>query len=261
MKIFLTNDDGFQAPGIQALYRELCRSHEVVMVAPDREKSAVSHGITLHHPVRLHMIAGGDDNGSHGSGGSIGGRIYAVDGTPADCVKLGLAECFSTPPDLLISGINPGSNLGVDINYSGTVAAAREGTLNGIPSLAVSMMAGPVMDYDNLSRFISSLADTLSERGLPQGTFLNINAPDTVFAEIRGVKITCQAFDNLSRCFEKRKDPKERCYFWYGTQHPVPGTPDTDVHAVSKNYLSITPIRCDLTDYRAMAEMPEFSLH
>jgi 5'-nucleotidase len=251
MKIFLTNDDGFQAPGIQVLYRELCRRHEVVMVAPDREKSAVSHGITLHHPVRLHKIEGA-------AGKS---RIYAVDGTPADCVKLGLAECFSTPPDLLISGINPGSNLGIDINYSGTVAAAREGTLNGITSLAVSVKAGPVMDYDPLARFISNLAGTLSERGLPPGTFLNINAPDIAFAKIRGVKITCQAFDNLSRCFEKRKDPKERCYFWYGTQLPVSGAPDTDVHAISQNYLSITPIRCDLTDYRAMAEMPDISIH
>ncbi|MCA1785361.1 MAG: 5'/3'-nucleotidase SurE, partial [Desulfobacteraceae bacterium] len=107
MNIFLTNDDGYQAPGIQALYEVLSRDHEVVMVAPDREKSAVSHGITLHHPMRLHKVSAGGR-----------GRAYAVDGTPADCVKLGLSECFDSPPDMLISGINPGSNIGIDINYS-----------------------------------------------------------------------------------------------------------------------------------------------
>jgi 5'-nucleotidase len=250
MNIFLTNDDGYQAPGIQALYRALSRDHAVVVVAPDREKSAVSHGITLHHPMRIHPVPGWDR-----------GRAYAVDGTPADCVKLGLAECVETPPDLLISGINPGSNIGIDINYSGTVAAAREGALNGILSLAVSIKAGRSMAYDDLSRFISNLTGTIHKHGLPPGTFLNINAPDVAFSDIRGVKITCQAFDNLSRYFEKRKDPKERCYFWYGTQDPVSGSPDTDVHAIAQNYLSITPIRCDLTDYQAMAEMPAIPIN
>ncbi|MFU8769516.1 MAG: 5'/3'-nucleotidase SurE, partial [Desulfotignum sp.] len=172
MNIFLTNDDGYQAPGIQALYRVLSRDHAVVMVAPDREKSAVSHGITLHHPMRIHPLPGRD-------------RAFAVDGTPADCVKLGLAECVDTPPDLLISGINPGSNIGIDINYSGTVAAAREGALNGIMSLAVSIKAGRSMAYDDLSRFISNLTGTIHKHGLPPGTFLNINAPDVAFSDIR----------------------------------------------------------------------------
>lgn len=249
MNIFLTNDDGYQAPGIQALYEVLSRDHEVVMVAPDREKSAVSHGITLHHPMRLHKVPAGGR-----------GRVYAVDGTPADCVKLGLSECFDSPPDMLISGINPGSNIGIDINYSGTVAAAREGTLNGILSLAVSIRVGRVMEYENMSRFVSHIAQDIRKKGLPAGTFLNINAPGIAFSQIRGVKITCQASDNLSSRFEKRKDPKHRHYYWYGHQDHRSGAPDTDVNAIVQNYMSITPIRCDLTDYRAMEEIPVFSI-
>jgi 5'-nucleotidase len=249
MHVFLTNDDGFQAPGIQALYKVLCREHHVVMVAPDREKSAVSHGITLHHPMRIQQMPAED-----------GGRIYAVDGTPADCVKLGLSECVDALPDMLISGINPGTNIGIDINYSGTVAAAREGALNSIMSMAVSMEISRFMDYENLARWIANMAETIRKHNLPAGTFLNINAPGVVFSKIAGVKITCQAFDNLSRFFEKRKDPKQRCYFWYGNQEPVSGAQDTDVNAIAQNYLSITPVRCDLTDYRAMAEMPVFSI-
>lgn len=249
MNIFLTNDDGFQAPGIQALYKVLCRNHHVVLVAPDREKSAVSHGITLHHPMRIQEMPGGD-----------GGRVFAVDGTPADCVKLGLSECVETPPDMLISGINPGTNIGIDINYSGTVAAAREGTLNGIMSMAVSMKISRVMAYEQMAGFTARTAETILQHGLPSGTFLNINAPGGAFSKIAGVKITCQAFDNLSRCFDKRRDPKQRCYFWYGNQETVSGAQDTDVHAIAQNYLSITPVRCDITDYRAMGEMPVFSL-
>lgn len=249
MNIFLTNDDGFQAPGIQALYDVLCRNHHVVMVAPDREKSAVSHGITLHHPMRIHQMPAGG-----------GGRIYAVDGTPADCVKLGLSECVDTPPDVLISGINPGTNIGIDINYSGTVAAAREGTLNGIMSMAVSMKISRAMAYEQMAGFTARTAETILQHGLPSGTFLNINAPGVAFSKIAGVKITCQAFDNLSRCFDKRTDPKQRCYFWYGNQDPVSGAQDSDVQAIAQNYLSITPVRCDITDYRAMGEMPDFSI-
>ncbi len=160
MKILLTNDDGYQAPGIQSLFRALGQKHLVVMVAPDRERSAVSHGITLHHPVRMHKIKTGSP-----------GSIYAVDGTPADCVKLGLAECFETPPDWVVAGINPGSNIGIDINYSGTAGAAREGALNGIPGLAVSVKLDRVMDYDNLARFVVHMVDAIGEKGLPSGTF------------------------------------------------------------------------------------------
>jgi 5'-nucleotidase len=249
MKILLTNDDGYQAPGIQSLFRMLGRKHQVVMVAPDRERSAVSHGITLHHPVRMHRVKT-----------ETTGKIYAVDGTPADCVKLGLAECFKTPPDWVIAGINPGSNIGIDINYSGTVGAAREGALNGIPGLAVSIKLDRVMDYDSLARFVMYMVDVMGEKGLPSGTFLNVNAPGVAFSEIQGIRITRQSLDNLSFRFERRQDPRQRSYYWYGRQEPVPGTSDTDVNAISQNCLSITPIQCDLTDYKTLAEMPAFTI-
>jgi 5'-nucleotidase len=187
-------------------------------------------------------------------------KIYAVDGTPADCVKLGLAECFSTPPDWVIAGINPGSNIGIDINYSGTVGAAREGALNGISGLAASIKLDPVMDYDNLARYVMHMIEAIGEKGLPSGTFLNVNAPGIAFSQIQGIRITRQALNNLSSRFEKRQDPKQRNYYWYGTQEPVSGKPDTDVNAVLQNCLSITPIQCDLTDYKTLAQMPKFSI-
>ncbi|MCF8074972.1 MAG: 5'/3'-nucleotidase SurE [Desulfotignum sp.] len=249
MKILLTNDDGYQAVGIQSLFKILGQKHQVVMVAPDRERSAVSHSITLHHPVRMYRIESGSRK-----------KIYAVDGTPADCVKLGLAECFKTPPDWVIAGINPGSNIGIDINYSGTVGAAREGALNGISGLAASIKLDRVMDYDNLARYLMNMVEAIGEKGLPSGTFLNINAPGIAFSQIQGIRITRQALNNLSSRFEKRQDPKQRNYYWYGTQEPVSGKPDTDVNAVSQNCLSITPIQCDLTDYKTLAQMPRFSI-
>lgn len=250
MKILLTNDDGYNAPGILALYETLRSVHDVTLIAPDREKSAVSHGITLNEPVRLDKIklVGG-------------GKGYAVTGTPADCVKLGLFELFTTPPDLVISGINPGSNTGININYSGTVGAAREATLNGILSLAVSIQRKENrMDFQGMSRFIAGVAGRIHDDGLPEGTFLNINAPDILLAEMCGVKITKQASGNLSKRFEKRTDPKDRSYYWYGRTCQMDEEPDTDVNALSENYISVTPIKCDLTDYKTMAALTPFPL-
>jgi 5'-nucleotidase len=244
MKILLTNDDGYNAPGIQVLYETLRFDHEIVLIAPEREKSAVSHSLTLHKPLRINRI--------RLKGGDTG---YIVTGTPADCVKLGLFELFSTPPELVISGMNSGCNLGIDINYSGTVAAAREGTLNGVFSMAVSIKQGKVVDFKGVAGFIASLVNKLHDDGLPFGTFLNINAPDLLLTDMRGVKITRQAAKNLSRQFEKRVDPKNRPYYWYSPPNQVDGEPDTDVTALSQHYISITPIRCDITDDKTMAEL------
>jgi len=249
MKILLTNDDGYSAPGIQALYETLRSYHEVILVAPDREKSAVGHSITLNDPIRIEKI---NLNG--------GGDGYAVTGTPADCVKLGLFELCATPPDLVISGINPGSNTGVNINYSGTVGAAREAALNGLLSMAVSIKRGKIIDFQGMSRFIGQLVDKIYDYGLPSGTFLNINAPDISLDEVRGVKITRQASNNLSKQFEKRIDPKNRSYYWYGSLDQVDSEPDTDVNALLQNYISMTPIQCDITDYKTMAGMKPFGI-
>lgn len=240
MKILLTNDDGYNAPGIQALYKALRSDHEVILIAPDREKSAVGHGITLNTPIRISKI---NLNSNFG---------YAIDGTPADCVKLGLFKFFKTLPDLVISGINPGTNTGVNINYSGTVGAAREAALNGLPSMAVSIKRGKSIDFQGMSEFIASLTYKIGDYNLPLGTFLNINAPDIPIKQTLGVKITRQASDNISTQFEKRLDPRNGTYYWYGNLNQVESESDTDVNAISQNYISITPIQCDNTDYKTM---------
>jgi len=249
MKILLTNDDGYNAPGIMALYEALSASHDVILIAPDREKSAVGHAITLNAPVRIDTIDLGE-----------GKKGFAVAGTPADCIKLGLFELFTSPPDLVVSGINPGCNIGIDINYSGTASAAREGALNGLPSLAVSIKSGENMDFSSMARFTVDMVNRVKANGLPRGTFLNINAPSGPFKEISGVKITRQAQSNLSTRFEKRFDPKTRPYFWYGSTEPAGDKPDTDVYALSQNCISITPIQCDATDHETRAELENFKM-
>lgn len=247
MKILLTNDDGYNAPGILALYKTLRSCHEVILIAPDREKSAVGHGITLNEPMRINTInLNGED------------RVYAITGTPADCVKLGLSEVFTTLPDLVISGINPGSNTGVNINYSGTVGAAREAALNGILSMAVSIFKkGEDLDFKGVSRFVGQIVDKIYDYRLPSGTFLNINIPGVPIDEVRGIRITRQASNNVSKDFEKRKDPKNRNYYWYARIEKMDDEPGTDVNALSQSYISMTPIRCDVTDYKALAELSE----
>jgi 5'-nucleotidase len=250
MKILLTNDDGYNAPGILALYKTLKPHHEVILIAPDREKSAVGHGITLNEPMRIETLNlnGGDE-------------VYAISGTPADCVKLGLFELCTTPPDLVISGINPGSNTGVNINYSGTVAAAREGVFNGILSIAVSIFRTEnTIDFKGMSQFVARMVDKIHDFKLPPGTFLNINAPAIPVDEVKGIKITRQASNNVSKNFDKRTDPKNRSYYWYGNIDRTNEEPDTDVKALSQNYISITPIQCDMTDYKTMAKLESLRL-
>jgi 5'-nucleotidase len=245
MKILLTNDDGYNAPGILSLYETLKLHHKVILIAPDREKSAVGHGITLNEPMRIDTI-----NLNNGN------EVYAVTGTPADCIKLGLFELCTTPPDLVISGINPGSNTGVNINYSGTIAAAREAAFNGILSIAVSIYRKEnIIDFQGVSQFVAQLVNKIHDYGLPLGTFLNINAPNIPIDEVRGIKITRQASNNVSKNFEKRIDPRNRSYFWYDNLDQVDGKADTDVKALSQNYISMTPIQCDITDYKTLEKL------
>jgi 5'-nucleotidase len=249
MKILLTNDDGYTAPGILALYETLKLQHDVMLIAPDSEKSAVGHGISLNEPMRIEKISL-----------SAGDEGFAISGTPADCIKLGLFDLCTPPPDLVISGINPGSNTGININYSGTVAAAREAAFNGILSMAVSIFRTKnTMDFKGMAQFVAQLANKIHDYRLPAGTFLNINAPGIPMDDVKGIKITRQASNNVSKHFDKRTDPKNRSYYWYGNMDIVTGEADTDVKALSQNYISITPIQCDITDYKTMAELE--SLH
>ena len=250
MDILLTNDDGIHFEGLWALHRQLQTLHEVTVVAPDRERSAIGHAITLNKPLRASWIVA---NG--GSGG------YAVSGTPADCVKLALVELLSRKPDMVISGINPGANIGININYSGTVAAAKEATLCGIPALAVSIERTEAAHYDEAARFVVRLAEKVRRSGMPSGTFLNVNIPDMAIDDMAGVRVSCQGRGDSLESFEKRIDPRNRTYYWQGcdTQRIIM-SPESDGRALEEKFISITPIKCDMTDYGALEEMKGWAL-
>jgi 5'-nucleotidase len=245
MQILLTNDDGIYAPGLQALYQALSGPHQVTVIAPDRERSAVGHAITLHQPLRACRVA----LNAHYRG-------YAVDGTPADCVKLGVCEILETRPDLVISGINPGANVGINVNYSGTVAAAKEAALFGLPALAASVHSREGLYFDDAARCVASLAATVGRQGLPHGTFLNVNIPDLPYEAIAGIRISRQGNGIFPDTFEKRTDPRNRTYYWQGGDRQIfDPDPDIDGAALEANYVSITPIKCDMTDYAAFEQL------
>jgi len=244
MKILLTNDDGIHAEGLWALHTRLSRRHAVTVIAPDRERTAVSHGITLHQPLRAVPVA------LNGGGG------VAVNGTPADCVKLGILEILKSRPDLGVAGLNPGANVGVNIAYSGTVAAAKEAALGGIPAIAASMEGRGPYAYEAAAGFIAELAETLFRRGLAAGTFLNVNFPDIRPEEIAGVRISRHGLETFREVMEKRIDPRNRPYYWQGADMQTFGEdPEVDGAVLRRGYISITPIQCDMTDYRVMEEL------
>jgi len=250
MNILLTNDDGIYAPGIWALYRRLASKHAVTVIAPDRERSAVGHSITLNEPLRLDRVVV--------NGGYSG---YAVSGTPVDCVRLAILELLETRPDLVVSGINPGANVGININYSGTVAAAREAAVYGIPAMAVSIQQGAAVDYEIAARVAAALAELILREGLPAGTILNVNLPDADSRQLAGVKISRQGTNTFSDSFDKRVDPRNRTYYWQGSELKEASEPaDVDGSVLAEKYISITPIRCDMTDYRAMADLKNWDI-
>lgn len=249
MHILLTNDDGIHADGLWAMEKALSREHRTTVVAPDTERSAVGHSITLAHPLRVNRVR------------TNGGWGHAVSGTPADCVKLAILEILDSPPDLVVSGINPGPNVGVNLNYSGTVSAAKEATLIGIPAIAVSQIPDTDQGYDAATRFVALLITEIVEKGLPEGTFLNVNLPACPQDEIEGVRITKQGISRLKEVFFKRTDPRMQTYFWQGTETQVfDQETDTDGAVLSKNYISITPIRCDMTDYQALEHLKTWNI-
>ena len=241
MKILVTNDDGYQAPGILALFNALKSDHEVTLAAPDREKSAVGHGITLHTPLKdLKVLVGHDD------------FAHAFAGNPADCVKLALFDICDQTPDLVISGINAGSNTGLNINYSGTVGAAREAAINGIPAIAVSIQYGDDMDFHGMASYTASILEKAMALNLPPGIFLNINAPAVSFDRIAGTKVTSQADNNLINVFDRRRNPRDLTYYWYAGMSPNEPSEGSDDSALLKNFISITPLQCNMTAHAAM---------
>ncbi|HIE33217.1 MAG TPA: 5'/3'-nucleotidase SurE [Thermodesulfobacteriaceae bacterium] len=237
MKILLTNDDGIFAEGLCALYRTLALDHEVVVVAPEAERSAVGHAITLSDPLRVKIVRRGKEFWG-----------YAVSGTPADCVKIAFYELVG-PVDLVISGINRGANVGINVLYSGTVSAATEAAILGTPALAVSLAAYENEDYCFAAYFISTLVEELIHWPLPKTFCLNINVPNIPAHLIKGVKLTRQGTRKLKERFEKRVDPHGNIYYWQCGEEFLEEDPSTDVIAIKQGFISITPLNYDLTDF------------
>jgi 5'-nucleotidase len=231
------------------LEKALSHQHKVSVVAPDTERSAVGHSITLTSPLRLNTVH------INGRGG------YAVNGTPADCVKLAVLEILERPPDLVVSGINPGPNVGINLNYSGTVSAAKEATLMGIPAVAVSQDPPPDSDYGPTASFVGTLITQVMKEGLPSGTFLNVNVPSCPPHEIAGVRITKQGMSRVAEAFHKRMDPRNQNYYWQGIETQVfDHEADTDGAALCQKCISITPVHCDMTDYGAMEYLKNWKI-
>jgi 5'-nucleotidase len=250
MNILLTNDDGIYFEGLWSLQKKLAKKHHVTVVAPDRERSAVGHAITLRFPLRVVKTS---INGS--------GPCWAVSGTPVDCVKLGILEVLKEKPGMVISGINPGANVGININYSGTVSAAKEATLYGIPAIAVSMAGNNSLYYDDVAGFIEKLVEKVAHEKLALGTFLNVNFPDLPMAEIAGIRICRQNTTLYSEYIEKRIDPRNNIYYWQCFDAKLSDKEDAnlDSTAVDQKYISITPIKCDMTDYDTMDKLKDWN--
>jgi 5'-nucleotidase len=247
LMILVTNDDGIYSKGILVLAKTLQEIGDVFVVAPDREKSSIAHSLTLHRPLRVEKIRK---------------NFYAVDGTPADCIHLGVHALLPKRPRLIVAGINKGGNLGDDITYSGTVSAAFEGTLLGISSFAISLVARSHFKFNVAARFALRVARTIIKRGLPKETFLNINIPNVDEEKIRSYKITQQGrwIHNGNGVIEKM-DPRGKKYYWIGGGRSLYDQErNTDMEAVSKSYISITPLNLDLTNYSSIRELKKWSI-
>ena len=239
--ILITNDDGIHSPGIEALREAVSALGTGVVIAPDRDNSAVSHALTMNRPLRVIKLA--EDT-------------YTVDGTPTDCVAIGLKKILAGPPDLLVSGINAGANIGDDISYSGTVSAAIEGTMYSIPSMAISVTGEPPYDFRSAIKIARCMARKIMRNSLPENTLLNINVPGgSSYGEIRVTRQGRRLWQNSIRETLDRTGTK---HYWIGGGTPVPDPEeDTDVHAAVNNHVSITPIQLDLTNHAGIHYLKE----
>jgi len=244
--ILISNDDGIHAEGIEKLRLAISKLGRVVVVAPDRERSAISHAITLHKPLRINKIEN---------------DIYSVDGTPADCIMLAVHRILDAPPDLIISGINHGPNLGEDVYYSGTVSAAHEGGIMGIPAFAVSIFAFSPKNLSTASDFSVRLAEMILRDGIPKGGVLNVNVPDMPMEKIKGYRFTRQGKRAYGNLMIEKKDPHGRSYYWIGGDvNGYKSVDGSDCDAVMNGFISITPLKVDMTDEEALKNMRGRSL-
>lgn len=237
-RILVTNDDGIASPGIQAVAAALGALGEVWVVAPDRERTAVGHAVTLHKPLRITKMAP---------------RVFMVNGTPVDCVNLALVKVLPSRPALIVSGINRGVNLGDDVMYSGTVSGALEGTILGIPSMAVSQEGEETFRFEVGARYAARVAAEVLTHGLPPETILNVNIPDVPLRSIKGVKITCLSRRRFNNPIVEKIDPRGRKYYWIaGTRQSWSRQKDADHKALEQRMVSVTPIHLDTTHHDAL---------
>ncbi len=240
VRILLTNDDGVFAPGLRALRKELQRLGDVTVIAPAQEQSGVGHSITLLHPLVVKPV---DDE----EGAVLG---YSVEGSPADCVKLAVLELLDRPPDLIVSGINAGSNAGINVLYSGTVAAAIEGAFFKITSVAVSLELAEHFDYPHAAKNAVRVIEKILANSPEQGSLFNINLPAHSRGEPKGVRVVPMGVGRYGEGFERRKDPRGRTYYWmtYAPPYHLDG-PETDVTSLTEGYITVTPLHFDMTKY------------
>lgn len=241
MKILLSNDDGFLAPGLKELARALAEIAEITVVAPDRNRSGASNSLTLDNPLRTHT----SDNG-----------FISVNGTPTDCVHIAVTGLLTEMPDMVVSGINEGSNLSDDVLYSGTVAAATEGRFLGVPSMAISLMGPKCQHYDTAAQIAKILVLKLAKDRPPADTILNVNVPDLPMSEIRGIQVTRLGTRHIAEPTIKSTDPRGRKIYWIGQPGlEADAGPGTDFHAVNSGFVSITPLQLDMTHYKVFEQL------
>jgi 5'-nucleotidase len=249
LNILVTNDDGVNAPGLLALAKEMRRIGEVTVLAPDRNWSASGHVKTMHRPLRVRRAVLAD-----------GSQAFCSDGAPSDCVALAILGFIEAPLDLVVSGINPNANVGHDVTYSGTVTAAMEAAISGIPAIAVSLdsaeySSGP-FNFKPAARAARKAAQMLLKKGFTTGTLLNLNVPGIPEGEIKGWKVTRQGQRIYRDELVRREDPRGKPYYWIGGEAPTGiEEDDTDFGAIKQGYISVTPIQLDLTDTGALATL------
>ena len=259
MRLLISNDDGVYAKGIRTLANTMAEAgHDVSVVCPDRERSATGHGLTLHQPIRAEIV----ESLFHPNI-----KAWACDGTPSDCVKLALWALLDSPPELVLSGINQGANLGTEILYSGTVSAAMEGLIEGIPSVAFSLTSYSSQNFQVAANFAKTLVEQLAEKSLPDSILLNVNIPAVESSQIKGVKFTRQGVRRYVDVFDKRVDPRGKTYYWltgevledveppvsFNLSENIP----IDVRVIRENYISITPLHYNLTYPNGLKDLSE----
>jgi len=249
MKFLLTNDDGIEAEGLKTMAKALASLGDVTVVAPETEMSAVGHSITIADPLRVRHVF------RHKTRFGI-----AVNGTPADCVKIAVKAIMKEPPDMVISGINHGQNVATNVIYSGTVSAATEGMILGIPSVAISLSSFVSKDFAVAADYGLKVIRKARDSGIPPGTLLNVNVPTVPCDQIQGIKICRNGVSKFKEVFEKRVDPRQNDYYWQGGQMEISGEDDgADIYWLQKNWVTVSPIRFDLTDHGFLQEMKEWS--